>query len=197
MPAELLGLDLRQRAWLPRAVRLTEGATKSWISVPSKDANVMVKEAARVVADLPTGTSPDVVWTSGVNELYVDTGGTVLTCSTGLVQVRIPVACDQLADAAGSGEQGSDQAEVTVSFAVGTEKEPRGLFMSTFSKPEGPAVVVDVWAQSLTAYAWECVLTLAMHLAAAAGQDREGRPLVPAAIGSARGVFQVLPMVRS
>jgi hypothetical protein len=187
VPAELLGLDLRTTAWLPRAVRLSRGTTKHWIKVPTRDANLMLREVSRVVADLPVDSSPDVVWRSGANELLVDTGGTTLAFSTGLVQVRVPVSCDQL----------GEPATVLMSFATGTEKEPRGLFMSTFAKPEGPKVVVDVWAQALAAYAWECLLTLALHLSAAAGKDAEGRPLVPAAIASARGYLQVLPMVRS
>ena len=195
MPAELLGLDLRSRSWLPRAVTLSTGTTKSWVSVPAKDANAMLPEVARVVADLPVGSSPEVVWGAGADELLVLTGRTVLACSTGLVQVRVPVSCDQLQDPTGEGPTGD--ADVTVSLAVGTQKDPRGLFMSTFAKPDGPAVVVDIWAESLTAYAWECVLTLALHLSAAAGKDREGRPLVPAAIAAARGSFQVLPMVRT
>jgi hypothetical protein len=128
-----------------------------------------------------------VVWSAGASELLVHTGRTKLTCNLGIVQVQVVVTCDQV----------DGTSSVGIPFATGTEKETRGLFMATFERPSGPAVVVDVWSEALTAFAWECLLTMATHLSAAAGKDGEGRPLVPAAIGSARGSFLVLPMVRN
>ncbi len=187
MASPLLGVDVGEATWFPRAVRLRTGTAKGWIAVPAKAANAMLPEVARLVADLPTRTSPEVVWSAGASELLLHTDRTKLTCNLGIVQVDAVVACDQV--------EGTPS--VSIPFATGTEKETRGLFMATFERPSGPAVVVDAWSEALTAFAWECLLTLATHLSAAAGKDGEGRPLVPAAIASARGSLLVLPMVRN
>lgn len=187
MGRELLGIDLATAAWSPKPVRLSTGATNSWLTVPGTDAGRLLLGVVRLVADLPVASSPEVVWTAGGSELLVHTGRTTLTCNVGVVQVGILVSCDQL----------DGPVTVTVPFSTGTDKQPRGLFMATFERPDGPAVVIDAWAEALNAFAWECLLTLATQLAASAGKDRQGRPLVPAAIGSGRGTFQVLPMVRT
>ena len=130
---------------------------------------------------------PEVVWSAGGSELLVHTARSTLSCSAGAVQVALLVSCDQL----------DGPMTVTVPFATGTEKDPRGLFLATVDRPAGPAVVVDVWAEALTAFAWECLLTLATELSAAAGKDSSGRPLVPAALGATDQALLVLPMVRN
>ncbi len=187
MAARLLGVDVSEASWLPRATRVGSGTAKGWIAVPARAANAMLPEVARLVADLPTDTSPEVVWSAGASELLIHTDHTNLTCNLGIVAVEVVVACDQV----------EGTTSISIPFATGTEKETRGLFMATFDRPTGPAVVVDIWSGALTAFAWECLLTLASHLSAAAGKDGEGRPLVPAAIASARGSLLVLPMVRN
>ena len=76
-----------------------------------------------------------------------------------MLQVGIAVECDQI----------EEPVTVTVSFATGTVDDTRGLFLATFERPAGPTLVVTVWADALTAFAWESLLTLASKLAAAAG----------------------------
>jgi hypothetical protein len=186
MPA-VLGVDLRGASWLPRATRVsTPGAVSSrWITVPVPVANRLLAAAVRLVADLPVVSTPEVVWTSGRSELLVHTDQVTLSCSTGVVQLAVAVSCDQAAGA------------VTVSFALGTSDATRGLFLATFDRPSGPPALVGVWGQALTAFAWECLLTLANELAAVAGKDAQGRPLVPAALGSTADGLQVLPRART
>lgn len=187
MPGQLLGVDLGAARWMPRAVRLTSGTTMSWISVPTQEANALLGGVVRLVADLPRDASPELVWTSGADELLVHTARTTLACNVGVLTVGLLVDCEQV----------DGPVAVTVPFATGTAEDTRGLFMAAFEKPGGPSPVVDAWADALTAFGWECLLTLATELCAAAGKDRQERPLVPAAIGSARGQLLVLPMVRN
>lgn len=185
--ADVLGIDVRGSSWLPRPARIpTAGAlSRSWITVPVPVANRLLGAAVRLVADLPPGSTPQVVWTSGGSELLVHTDAITLSCSAGVVQVGIGVACDQA------------QGTATVSFALGTSDATRGLFMATYDRPSGPPKVVGVWGEALTAFAWECLLTLATELAAAAGKDAQGRSLVPAAVGAVTDGLQVLPKARS
>lgn len=188
MPARILGVDLGNAAWLPRAARLsTAGATRDWITVPQQDANRLLGGVVRLVADLPPRSSPEVVWTSGGSELMVHTDRSTLRCNLGVLQVGVVVSCDQV-DGMGN---------IVVPFVTGTSDDTRGLFMATFDRPAGPPILVDVWSAAATAFAWECVLTLASQLCAAAGKDGHGRPFIPAAIGSVRGGFQVHPMVQT
>lgn len=182
----VLGVELVKGGWLPRAARVAPGTVRDWMRVPVADAGQLVLATARVVADLPRGSSGQVVWTAGTSELLVHTDRITMACNSGLVTIGLLVECDQV-----DGAQ-----EISVPLAVGTEKDPRGLFMSTFQTPGGPAVVTATWSAALTAYAWECVLTLASQLSGAAGTDDRGRPLVPAALGAAPGVFLVRPMAR-
>lgn len=182
----VLGVDVRSADWMPRAARIAEGTARDWVKVPAGDAQRLLRETARLVADLPKDVNQTVVWVAGASELLVHTDRITLDCNAGLVTLGIPVVCDQVAKGA----------VVTVPLAVGTEKNPRGLFMSTFDTPGGPAAITDVWAGSLTAFAWETLLTLAQQLSRAAGTDPRGRPLVPASIAAARGVLLVMPMAR-
>lgn len=183
----VLGVELVRGGWLPRAAKVAPGTVRDWLRVPAPDAAQLVQSTARVVADLPRGSNGQVVWTAGTSELLVHTGRIRMTCTSGLLTIGLLVECDQV-----DGPQ-----EVSVPLAVGTDKDPRGLFMSTFQTPTGPAAVTATWSAALTAYAWECVLTLASQLAGAAGTDDRGRPLVPAAVGAAPGLFLVRPMARA
>jgi hypothetical protein len=180
-------LGLAAGTWLTASRgRLKPGSLSRWIEVPVKQAVPLLQRTTRLVADLPTTGSRTVVWVSGADELQVATDKVTLACSPGLVMVTIPVDCDQLS--------GRVRRAVDVPLAVGTAEQPRGLMMATVTTPRGPDVVVELWADSLRAFAWESVLTLAREITKAAGHDREGRPLVPAAIGAEDGVLLIRPM---
>ncbi len=180
-------LGLAAGTWLTASRgKLEPGSLSRWIEVPAKQAVPLLQRTTRLVADLPTAGSRTVVWVSGADELRVATDKVTLACSPGLVMVTIPVDCDQLS--------GRARRAVDVPLAVGTADQPRGLMMATVAIPRGPQVVVDLWADSLRAFAWESVLTLAREIAAAAGHDRVGKSLVPAAIGAEDELFLVRPM---
>jgi hypothetical protein len=185
----VLGAVVRDNSWMQRIGAdevLQPGATSnSLLRVPVADAQQVMLSTVRLVADLPVGSSPDVVWVSGGSELTVNTGGMTLACDAGLVSVGVPVSCDQVASAV-----------VTVTLAVGTPDAPTGLLMSTFGVPQGPDLVVDLWADALTAFAWETVLHLTQQLSSQVGVDASKQPLVPGLIGAAAGLLLIQPMAR-
>jgi hypothetical protein len=182
----VLGVELSERAVVRETRGVDPGRTaREWVRLPTADAQRLLRTTARLVADLPKDSNQDVVWTLGASELLVRTGRLSMALATGLVTLGIPVECDQ-----------SDPATVSVPLAVGTTKQVRGLFASTFTTPSGPEAVTAVWADALTAFAYECLITLAQHLAEAVGRDRQGRPLVPAAVAAERGALLVKAMAR-
>lgn len=183
----VLGVRLSARTRFPDPLVADPGHLADWLRLPTADALKLLRAVARLVADLPTGTDQDVVWTAGTDELLVHTGDLELELTPGVVTVGIPVGCDQV-----RGTQ-----TVQVPLAVGTTTRPRGLVMATYAVPAGPPAITDVWADALTAFAWEALLTLSQHVAARAGKDRRGRALVPAAVGAERGTLLVRPMARS
>jgi hypothetical protein len=180
---------VRDDSWMQRIRRgtvLQPGATSNGLlRVPVADAQRILRTTVRLVADLPVGSRLDVVWVNGGSELTVHTAALTLTCSPGMVTVGVPVSCDQ-----------APQAVVTVTLVVGTAQSPSGLLMSTFTVPQGPAVVVDVWGEAVTAFAWEAVLHLAQQLSGQVGADATGRPLVPALIAADTGLLLLQPMAR-
>lgn len=186
-------------SWMPRRrTDVTPGRLLEPIAVPVTQAQRLLREVARQAADLPIGSS-DVVWTQGADRLMVQTAALTLTCHAGLLVVGVPVACDQLpvnSKAQRIPGLPARSATVKVHLAVGTRTDLRGLLMSALPRPQGPAVVVDGWADAITAFAWESVLTLAMRLAAQAGADSSSRPLVPGAIGSESQQLLVRPGAR-
>lgn len=184
--SHLLGVEVGSTDWLKRVTRVGAGKPTKWLEVPAADAQRLLRATTRLVADLPADSNQDVVWVSGSSELLVFTDQVTLTCNVGLVTIGIPVSCDQTRGAV----------EIGVPLAVGTQEEPRGLFMSTFSRPRGPEVVTEPWAGALTAFAWESLLTLARQLSGAAGSDRQGRSLVPVALASGRNLLMVRSMAR-
>jgi hypothetical protein len=187
----LSGLQLDELpSWLyllPPGMLLTPGvvAPKPLV-VPVGDANKLLAQTVRLVADLPAGVSGDVVWTRGTAELLVKTGGVKLACAPGVVTVAVPVSCDQL----------GPPATMHVALAVGSEDRPAGLVMSAFSRCAGPDVVGEQWSEALTAFAWEALLHLAQELCGATGKDKAGRPLVPASIAATKGALLLQPMAR-
>jgi hypothetical protein len=126
-----------------------------------------------------------VVWERGDNELAVLVDEIAVTSAPGALAVDIPVRCDQVG-----------QAEVRVRFAVGSDERPAGLVAATDARPFGPAEVIDVWGEELTAFAWQIVLTATTKLADATGRDADGAGLIPAALQATEGGVAVLTMAR-
>jgi hypothetical protein len=147
----------------------------------------IVKQAFQqlFLAAATQNNSGAIVWTQDGNELVVNTGKVTVDLDDGLVLVTIPVSCDQSTDAT-----------VQVPFAVGGATQPAGLVAATEERPRGPAVIVDVWAEALTAFAWRELLTVLMRIAAQAGVDEDGAGLVPIALTATKDAVTMLPIAR-
>jgi hypothetical protein len=171
---------------LPRTVPVGT-TTKDLLTVPAKDAQSMLRDVVRLVADLPTGTTPVVVWQQGAAELELDTASVKIRCEEGLVTLAVTVSCDQL----------QAPTVVEVPLAVGTADGPTGLVMSTVNRLQAPPVVTSAWSDAITAFAWEALLELTRRICAALGKDRAGRGLVPAGIAATRGSLLIQPMARA
>lgn len=184
----LLGVDVSRARWLRgvQTAALAPGRpTEQPLRVPVKTAARMLHAVVRVVADLPAGSSPQVVWRTADAELLVHTDRSTLSCEPGLVRVGVTVECDQL----------DGPADLVVPLGVGTERAPAGLVMSGLTRLDGPPVVTGPWSEAVTAFAWEALLELARHVCGA-HRDRRGRPLVPGAIGATARELLVHPVAR-
>jgi hypothetical protein len=126
------------------------------------------------------GKAPDaVLWQQGVDALLVHVTTITTAVGDGWVTVTIPVTCDQIRTPAGSPSQ-----PVTVTLVMGTADRPAGLFAAAPSRPDGPVVVTERWADALTALAWRALLDTVAGIAAAAGRDTDGSPLIPVAVAA-------------
>jgi hypothetical protein len=123
-----------------------------------------------------------VVWASGEDELLVQVNAVRLVLTEGFTMVEIPVFTEQ-----------SNDVNVVVPFAVGTDSSPLGLIMATETVPRGPAVIVQRWGEHLTAAAWQALVHVASGIAAASGTDQENQPLLPASLSASAGGLTVLP----
>lgn len=130
-------------------------------------------------------TAGQQVWTSGPSELAVITGKIAVALDDGLVIVTIPVSCDQLASAS-----------IQVPFAMGGKDTPAGMVVATEEKPRGPALIVDLWGEALTAYAWRLLITVMHRVSLQSGVDQDGAGLVPVALTATKDAITVLPMAR-
>lgn len=126
-----------------------------------------------------------VLWDDGENRLLVHAAAVRAALDDGVIVVRIPVQCDQV-----------KKAEVLVAFAVGTDKRPAGLIAATETRPRGPAEVVDVWHESLVAFAWQTVLRLSTTLSAESGTDADGAGLVPLSLTASRKSLAIRTLAR-
>jgi hypothetical protein len=113
------------------------------------------------------------VWADAGAELLVRPGLAKLACLDGLVLVTIPVFTEQ-----------TSEAEVVVPFAVGRPDAPTGLLMATETRPRGPTVIVDRWAEPLTAAAWDALVALAVDAVA---------PAAPTALSGEPGALTIVP----
>ena len=169
-------------------VKLRPGAVApNLLRIPEADAQKVLRGIIHLVADITAGTPPTVVWVAGREELLVHLDRTSIACAPGMVTISVVVSCDEI-----KGEQ-----RIDVAFAVGTMQRPTGLVMSTFDRVQGPALIADTWSESITAFAWEAVVTMAQQLAAGTGKDAAGRPLVPALIAADKNLLLIAPMARN
>ncbi len=181
-------LPVARRKWfVPVATDVDTGTrAPDDVRIPQADANRLLRGFVRFVADIDAGSSLELVWERGHDELWVDAGTITLKCAPGILSIRLAVGCDQL----------PKPVTVTVPFAVGRPDAPRGLLMATTDRVDAPAIVADGWSAAITAFCWEAILELARRVSAESGNDQQGRPLVPGAISADEGLLVVQPMAR-
>lgn len=140
---------------------------------------------AMVAAAAGAEELPRTIWSDGTNELLVELAGVKVVTLDGLVQVTIPVACEE------AGPVG-----ILVNFATGSRDNPAGLVFATETLPEGPPEIVAIWGEALVALAWTAVLRTLATLADAAGSDKDGAGLIPAGVTADRDGVKLLVMAR-
>lgn len=177
-PDVLVSVPLAAGTPAPAPVPVNADAAQQLVSTAALAACGLMLESG-------TATGDSVVWTQGDHELLVLVAHVRVQLGQGVIAVTIPVQCDQ-----------AGTAEVSVSFVVGDDKRPAGLFAATEDRPRGPDVVVDVWGDALTAFAWQLVLDVAAGIAGHAGADADGAGLVPAALAATPDGLSVLPQAR-
>ena len=165
---------------------LAAGRVAEPILIDPRQAVELLRVAARRAAGLYRPTKrTEVVWVEGESELAVSLVDIQMKTATGLLQLRIPVRCDQI----GKGV-------VDVFLAVGAPDQPAGVYAATFRRPNGPPLVVATWGDALVAFAWQCVLGLVAGVAGAVGKDERGNVLVPVELVASQRGLHVVPMAR-
>jgi hypothetical protein len=179
--------DLRRSDQLgPPPKALAEGRVLDRLHLDPGSASRLMRTAALRAAGVYWKSSRDtVVWAEGGRELAVVVGKIEVETGHGLVVVHLPVRCDQVGDDV-----------VSVSFAVGSEDRPAGLYAAAERRPRGPAVVVDAWGESLVAFAWQCLLGLLTGMTGAVGKDDRGNLLVPVELAANSDGLFITPMAR-
>ena len=137
---------------------MAEGQVGETLVIGREHARPLLQVAARRASGLVRPSSRnEVVWVDGDSELAVVLSDIDVRWSSGMVEIALPVRCDQTGDA-----------RVRVTFACGSVDRPAGLYASTFRRPQGPEQIVTVWGDALVAFAWQCLLGLVTGIAAAA-----------------------------
>ncbi|MEO8297830.1 MAG: hypothetical protein ABI574_08485 [Burkholderiales bacterium] len=185
--AALTGEIRRINPRLFAAQPLPAGGAGKEVSVSAKDLAVLVRITALAACGLADASQREarVLWRSGGSDLLLQPGALRTQLADGVIALSLPVQCDQSGDAL-----------IHSSFFVGSRARPAGLLATTDERPRGPAAVVDVWGERLQAFAWRVLLELVTHIAAEAGRDADGAPLIPASLTALPAGISVLPMAR-
>lgn len=165
---------------------LEPGAVGPEIPLSHDEVQKLASVAAVTAAGLPIGTDAgQVVWSQGGNELLVMLAKVAVHVDHGIALIDIPASCDQQAEG-----------HITVAFALGEDRRPAGMMAVTEDRPRGPRAVVDVWGESLTAFAWQVLLTVSTAVAGSAGDDVDGAPLIPVGLTATGDGLRILTMAR-
>jgi hypothetical protein len=141
--------------------------------------------AGRALGQNEASRVTEVIWSEGGDELSVDPAKVDVKTTTGVVMIAIPVRCDQ---------SGQDVAQIAL--AVGSPDRSAGMFAVAARRPQGPAAVVDRWADALIALAWGTLVELANSISGTAGRDDSGDELIPGSIVADEGGLLVVPYAR-
>jgi hypothetical protein len=137
------------------------------------------------IAAAMQGNQGSQVWVKDDSELLVYTDKVGIALDDGLIVVTIPVSCDQTGDVV-----------TQVPLAVGGRERPAGMVVATEERPRGPAPIVDLWGESLTAFAWRLLMAVTTRIAFESGVDQDRQGLIPAALVASREGLRVLTMAR-
>ena len=137
------------------------------------------------VAAATQGNQGSQIWERDENELLVLTANVRVRLDDGLVVVTIPVSSDQ-----------TGNVSVEVPFAVGSQDKPAGMVVAVEERPRGPAQIVDLWGESLVAFAWRIFLSVTTKVAFNTGDDQDREGLIPAALTASREGLGILTMAR-
>jgi hypothetical protein len=157
--------------------------------VAQADLVTLIRGAAVNAAGLDPAKTPQppppVLWDSRGNRLLVNIAEVEARTDDGLIEIVIPVSCDQTGDS-----------KATVTFVTGTADRPTGGIMTTEDHPRGDPVVVESWHEELIAFAWRAVLEATSAVAKVGGTDDAGRVLITNTVYASAGGLSVVPMAR-
>ncbi len=149
---------------LPPPDRLTPGT-------PGPDRHLPVKELGSLVRRAVAGDRRRIIWTARGNEALVLLDTMRLALDHGLVFVALTLETTQ------TGPQ-----ELTTVLAVGAKDRPAGLLAVAEERPRGHGALAATFAEPVIATAWRGLLLVVAAVAASAGRDADGDPLVPFAL---------------
>jgi hypothetical protein len=171
---------------IPVVTRLPPGRLAEPVSVDAAELTSLLRVAFTTPADPARGrTRTRVVWTVGEAEALVLLDAVRAELTDGAVGVAFPLATEQ-----------TGEVELPVAFVVGAADAEAGLLAATIERPLGPTPLVVPFGEAVIAAAWTALLEVAVALAARAGSDRRGEPLVPGALRASPEAFTVLPQAR-
>jgi hypothetical protein len=151
----------------------------------------LVRAAAVVAAGLDPALTPDppppVLWERNGSRLLVQVAGVHGKLGDGLVDIVVPVLCDELAKRA---------ADITTTFVTGSTDRPAGALAVTEDRPRGPALVVELWHEPLVAYAWHTFVRATSALAHVGATDSSGRLLITVGVAVTPDGIATVPMAR-
>jgi hypothetical protein len=120
-----------------------------------------------------------VLWDDGTSALLVFPDKVRTKMTDRLLTVVIPVATD------------AGETEMTVPFAIGNKEVVAGLVAAAPDRPQGDALIADVWGEQLIAFAYELILELADTIAGASGRDIANNRLVAQGLSIENGALVI------
>jgi hypothetical protein len=152
----------------PRPPKLTPGTPGPDRHLPAKELTALLRRA--IAAD-----QRRVVWTRRGNEATVHLDSIRVAVDDGVLLVGLTLDTDQ------TGPQ-----ELTAVLAVGGKKRTAGLLAVAEERPRGHGDLAATFAEAVIASAWRGILLVVASVAASAGKDAHGDPLVPVALTASR-----------
>lgn len=157
-------------------IRVRPGTLVGAVTVSARELTALLRSASE--EERP-------IWSRAGSEILVAADAVTATTVDGGIVVTVPVETEQ-----------TKRVDIQVPLALGTEAGDAGLLASTSSRPLGPAVIVERWGEALVAHVWRALLQVAVAVAARAGSDERGDPLVPASLRAGDGGLTVVPIAR-